>query len=78
MAAASVHVKRHLTPRERATIALALELLRATPVNHIDPDVYARFVDSDGIETDEAIGFLIDELLIARKVKVCRTKHKES
>lgn len=72
--AASLVVKRQLTRRELVTIAVALAQLRLTPAPQLSVDLYAQYVDADGIEPDVAIAALIEELLSARKVKVCRSK----
>lgn len=74
MAKASLHVKRNLSPRERVTIAVALELLLQTPAPMLSSTTYAMYVDGDGIEPDEAIASLIHEFTTARKVKLCRSK----
>lgn len=74
MAKASLHVKRHLTRREIGTIALALELLRRTPVDEIQADMRVEILGAEPIESDDAMAMLIRELFTARKVKVCRSK----
>jgi len=78
MARASLHVKRHLQPRELATIAVALTYLRADDEPFPLEATVAQYCGDDGLLSDEAIDALVLELTTARKVKVCRTKRLES
>jgi hypothetical protein len=75
---ASHHVKRHLQPRELATIALALELLaRQHASAQLDELRAGLSVDCD-LLSDDDMRALAFELTRARKVKVCRTKQRAS
>lgn len=74
MAKASLHVKRHLSPRERNSIALGLALLANTRgSDHID-ELRAAYTTDAGIDDDDALRALATEIITARKVKVCRSK----
>jgi hypothetical protein len=77
MARASVHVKRHLKPRELATIAVALEMLARADAGCSLDDARADLAVTDALLGDNEMRALAYELTRARKVKVCRTKHKE-
>lgn len=74
LAGASVHVKRHLSPLERSTIAVALELLARSPDSPELRDVVLSSGSVDALLTDAQMRALAFELTRARKVKVCRTK----
>lgn len=78
LAPASRHVKRHLTPLERSTIAVALELLARAPDSPELRDVVLSIGSEDALLTDEQMRALAFEVTRARKVKVCRTKQAEA
>jgi hypothetical protein len=78
MAKASVHVKRHLSERERSTIAVALELLARSPDGEALDEIVRAVGTEDAILSDAEMRSLLVELTTARKVKVCRSKISES
>lgn len=77
MAKASLHVKRHLSLRERSTIAVALELLARVPASADLMDVRLAVATDDVLLDDSEMRALAHELTTARKVKVCRSKQPE-
>lgn len=78
MVKANLHVKRHLTMRERVTLAVALELLARAPDGDELHDIVGLVAGEPDLLGDAEIRSLAYELLRARKVKVCRTKQLES
>lgn len=75
-APASVHVKRQLTARERAAIAVGLELLADEPPSAELEERLAAAGDVGGLLRDDDLRALAQEIVSARKVKVCRSKRK--
>jgi hypothetical protein len=73
-AKASLHVSRRLTGAERASIAVALELLARTPASEELDALRCEFCPAENLISDEAARALGAEMLVARKVKVCRSK----
>lgn len=72
--AASVHIKRHLSDRERATIAAALaHFTRTLTIEEQIGELAPYAGDELPLAEDEALA-LGRELVSARKVKVCRSK----
>ncbi len=78
MAKASIHMRRRLQPNEVYSIAVALELLVREPASARLQDIRVAIGSGEALISDERLRALSQELIRARKVKVCRTKHKES
>lgn len=74
LAKASLHVKRNLSVEERATIAVALELLARHPADDELSDVRCVIGNGETLLSDANMRALGHELYCARKVKVCRSK----
>lgn len=75
---ASVHVKRHLAPAERSTIAAALAHFAASLTIEEQLERLATYDAEDlPLSEDQSLA-LARELMDARKVKVCRSKRKPS
>lgn len=74
MAKASVHVKRHLESRERATIAAALEHFTTALSIEQQLELLAPYHDEAMPLSPAEAHELGREIITARKVKVCRSK----
>lgn len=72
--AASLHVKRHLSPAELFAIAAGLELLVMLPPSEQLDAIRSMFSDGHALPSDDKLRALAHEILHARKVKVCRSK----
>lgn len=75
---ASIHVKRHLEPAERVTIAAALEHFTTSLSIEDQIERLAKYPDEFMPLSPSAAAALATELMSARKVKVCRSKRKPS
>lgn len=78
MAKASLHVKRHLEPSERATIAAALEHFTIALSIEQQLELLAPYHDDAMPLSPDDARALAKEIITARKVKVCRSKQRES
>lgn len=76
MAKAVVRVTRHLTPRELATLCVALHQLGEASAPLLGEDVRAVYLADHDLLSDDAIATLITELQNADKVKVTRARRR--